>query len=126
MHFRLAHHTADLAPIRRFYTQILGLNVLGTFENHDGYDGLFLGKKGLDWHLEFTCTKEAVHRTMDEDDAMVFYPENQEELNQILSRLEQASIPLEHPKNPYWISNGHLFRDPDGNAILLSLTKFEP
>ena len=51
MHFRYARHSNNLAALTGFYTQILNFEVLGNFENHEAYDGVFLGKKDLDCHL---------------------------------------------------------------------------
>jgi catechol 2,3-dioxygenase-like lactoylglutathione lyase family enzyme len=48
MKFRVARHTNDLDKIKTFYTTVLGFEVLGSFEDHDSYDGLFLGKPNLD------------------------------------------------------------------------------
>jgi catechol 2,3-dioxygenase-like lactoylglutathione lyase family enzyme len=68
MKFRVARHTNDLDKIKTFYTTVLGFEVLGSFENHDSYDGLFLGKPNLDWHLEFTKSDETVDFNYNEDD----------------------------------------------------------
>lgn len=42
MIFRVARHTNNITAIQDFYTQVLGLKLLGSFEQHDGYDGIFL------------------------------------------------------------------------------------
>ena len=42
MTFRFARHTNDLEQIKSFYIAILGFELLGTFENHNGYDGVFI------------------------------------------------------------------------------------
>lgn len=51
MNFRVARHTDNLEPIIKFYRDLLGLEVIGEFTNHDKYDGVFIGKEGLNWHL---------------------------------------------------------------------------
>lgn len=76
MKFRYARHTSDLEKLETFYTEILDFDILGGFENHDGYDGLFLGKKDTDWHLEFTKSDELANQIFDEDDILVFYPDS--------------------------------------------------
>ncbi len=43
MKFRYARHTDDIKPLINFYTQVIGLEVIGSFENHANYDGVFLG-----------------------------------------------------------------------------------
>jgi len=51
---RFALHTARLMDVVGFYRDGLGLLEIGRFENHDGYDGVFLAVPGTDAHLEFT------------------------------------------------------------------------
>ncbi|RYZ82044.1 MAG: hypothetical protein EOP06_22350 [Proteobacteria bacterium] len=58
MQFRHARHTTDLGPLIAFYKRVIGLKILGRFENHDGYDGVFLGFENQDWELEFTVSGE--------------------------------------------------------------------
>ena len=45
MKLRVARHTDDLEPIIKFYTDILGLEIIGEFKDHSNYDGVFLGKE---------------------------------------------------------------------------------
>ncbi len=120
MTFRLARHTNDFQPIISFYTQLLGFELLGSFENHDGYDGIFLGKKGLNWHLEFTKSSQKAHRTIDDDDFLVFYPSTQVEYDTILNRFATKNVLPIPTKNPYWQQHAVAFPDPDGFSILIS------
>jgi len=48
MKFRVARHTDSLENIVTFYTNILGLQVLGDFKDHDNYNGVYLGFPGAD------------------------------------------------------------------------------
>jgi catechol-2,3-dioxygenase len=48
MKFRYARHTNDLKSIVDFYTKIIGLKKLGSFENHSNYNGVFIGLPNLD------------------------------------------------------------------------------
>ena len=54
MQVRFARHTERLTDVVCFYRDELGLPEIGRFENHDGYDGVFLAVPGSDAHLEFT------------------------------------------------------------------------
>ncbi|WP_413532037.1 hypothetical protein [Empedobacter brevis] len=74
MQFRIARHTKQIDKITTFYTRIFNLEILREFHNHNGYDGIFIGKPNLDWHLEFTTTHKEVNHYFDEDDCLVFYP----------------------------------------------------
>lgn len=123
MKFRSARHTGALEPVIRFYTDILGLEILGDFKDHDGYDGVFLGTPGASWHLEFTkSTHPAVHQP-DEDDLLVFYPESLTEFEQVTERFKQYGIPGVQPKNPYWEANGITYTDPDGYRIVIARSR---
>jgi extradiol dioxygenase family protein len=119
MTFRYARHTTDLNRIERFYTEIVGLEKLGGFENHNNYDGLFLGHKNSDWHLEFTTSTEFPKSKFDEDDILVFYVNSEIELANIKKRLCQKNTPLEVPKNRYWEENGIMISDPDSFKITI-------
>jgi catechol 2,3-dioxygenase-like lactoylglutathione lyase family enzyme len=121
MKFRSARHTNDLAPIIAFYTEMLGLQVLGQFEGHAGYDGVFLGYPENDWHLEFTVSGEAALHHPDEDDLLVFYAASAAEYESILLRFADRGILPVDPKNPYWKSNGTTYADPDGYRLVIAM-----
>lgn len=119
MKFRVARHTTDLQLIIDFYTQLLELEVLGSFENHSTYDGVFLGKKGLDWHLEFTTSSEAPVHHPDEDDVLVFYAQNSSEFNRIKANFDlNKQLPV-LAKNPYWNQHALTYLDPDGFRVVV-------
>jgi catechol-2,3-dioxygenase len=123
MIFRYARHTNDLNKIEKFYTKIVGLEKIGDFENHNKYDGIFLGLPGSDWHLEFTTSDEKAIHEFDEDDVLVFYLKSQSELESLKNKIYKNSIELQTPKNPYWRENGIMFSDPDGYKIVFSVTE---
>ena len=127
MTFRFARHTNDLEKIKSFYVNILGLEVLGGFENHDGYDGIFLGKPSENWHLEFTKSAETAVHTFDDDDLLVFYPNTKLEFEVILENVKKHGVPFIDAKNPYWknLANteGKMFMDPDGYRIVVTNLK---
>ena len=52
-HLRIAHLSADLATVVKFYRDGLGLEVLYEFRDHDGFDAVMLGCKGAGYHLAF-------------------------------------------------------------------------
>jgi catechol 2,3-dioxygenase-like lactoylglutathione lyase family enzyme len=120
MKFRFARHTSNIEKLKDFYTKILGFKVLGEFKNHDGYDGIFLGKENENWHLEFTQNQDSPVSNFDEDDILVFYPETKPEFEKILLNLQTFNIPLKDAKNPYWKENGICFEDCDGYKIVVA------
>ncbi|OYU79567.1 MAG: prolyl endopeptidase [Flavobacterium sp. BFFFF1] len=123
MNLRVARHTNNLETIKLFYIEILGFTELGHFEGHDGYDGIFIGNPGSDWHLEFTQSSEKALHQSDEDDIIVLYPATKNEYELLLNNLSESNIPFIEPKNPYWKENGSMFMDPDGFRIVISPLK---
>jgi hypothetical protein len=106
-----------------FYTNVIGLNLLGEFKDHSGYNGVFIGEESKDWHLEFTQTKEKVDHHFDDDDLLVFYPGDQNEYDQLLLRIRERNLVILTPKNPYWKENGITVNDPDGYKVVISPMK---
>ena len=51
---RVARPVSQIPATLRFYVDILGLEQLGEFAGHSGYDGAFVGRAGSDWHIELT------------------------------------------------------------------------
>ena len=125
MEFRYARHTQKIESLIYFYTSVLNFEILGKFENHDGYDGVFLGIKGENWHLEFTQNEEKPQSHFDEDDALVFYTKTQESYDEILENLKKFEVPLLEPKNPYWRDKGVCFEDCDHYKIIISKEKIQ-
>lgn len=121
MTFRYARHTDDLIKIEQFYTEIVGLEKLGYFENHNNYNGIFLGQKNSNWHLEFTSSSEQPKSKFDEDDILVFYVNSEIELTRIKQTIENKCITLEVSKNPYWNTNGIMVSDPDNFKVVFSV-----
>ena len=98
---------------------------MGSFTNHDNYDGVFIGKENLDWHLEFTASDELAKHQFDDDDILVFYPTTKNLYNDIIENINIYKIKTHKAKNPYWHENGILIRDPDGYNIIVSYIKTE-
>ncbi len=123
MTFRYARHTNNLKQLTTFYTKVLGLEVLGGFENHNNYDGVFIGKPNENWHLEFTKSDEIIVYHFGEEDILVFYPNTKIEYEIITKNLQHHSIEILKAKNDYWNKNGIMFLDPDGYRIVISHLK---
>ncbi|KIA88564.1 Glyoxalase/Bleomycin resistance protein/Dioxygenase superfamily protein [Kaistella jeonii] len=125
MEFRYARHTQNIESVIDFYTSVLSFDILGRFNAHDGYDGVFLGFEGENWHLEFTQNSEKPQSKFDEDDALVFYPENQKDVDEILENLKTLKIPLIETKNPYWNNKAFCFEDCDHYKVIISTEKIQ-
>lgn len=120
---RVARHTDDLERIVNFYVDILGFELLGDFQNHNNYDGVFVGKSGLDWHFEFTKSHEKANHTFDQDDVIVLYPKSIIDYDVLISQLLHNNISIITASNPFWNENGKMFLDPDGYRIVVSPLK---
>lgn len=125
MVFRYARHSEDIARLTTFYTEILGLDIVGSFEGHNGTNGVMLGETGGHWHLEFTESADAPDHTFDEEDNLVFYPESKTEFNEILKRILQGNIPRVKPRNSYWEEHGVMILDPDGFRVVISTDRIK-
>jgi catechol 2,3-dioxygenase-like lactoylglutathione lyase family enzyme len=120
MKFRYARHTSDLQPIIRFYCGILDLEILGEFHDHNGYDGVFIGTRDSDWHMEFTISDEKPAHQADADDLLVFYAESDAEFEHITEKFRLNGVAEANAKNPYWMIHGKTYIDPDGFRIVIS------
>jgi catechol 2,3-dioxygenase-like lactoylglutathione lyase family enzyme len=119
-HLRVARPTGDLDAVVKFYRDGLALPVLGSFTNHDGFDGVMLGGKQAAYHLEFT--HHAGHRAPrapSDDNLLVFYLPDPEEWQAAVNRLEQFGYHAVKSFNPYWDRHGKTFEDPDGYRVVL-------
>ena len=129
MKLRVARHTNDLEKIKVFYLSILEFELLGSFSNHDLYDGILVGKPNLDWHFEFTQSTENANHQFDEDDVIVLYPETRSEYNSLFNKVLHSNTSIITSKNPYWndpeVSGGKMFLDPDGYRIIISPLKIK-
>jgi catechol 2,3-dioxygenase-like lactoylglutathione lyase family enzyme len=123
MKVRIARHTDDLEKMEAFYIAVLGFERLGGFQNHNHYDGIFIGKPDLDWHFEFTKSESKANHTFDEDDVFVIYPSSEFEYKNLMDRILEQNISIITSKNPYWNENGKMIQDPDGFRIVISPLK---
>ena len=123
MILRVARHTNDLKKVENFYVNILGFERLGGFQNHNNYDGVFIGKPDSDWHFEFTQSKTEADHKFDDDDIIVLYPDTIRKYNKLLESLLENDIKEITAINPYWNEHGQMFQDPDGYRIVISPLK---
>lgn len=118
---RVARPTDKLDEVVRFYTQGLGLQILGSFENHEGgFDGVMIGIPGVPYHLEFTHQRgHYVGRAPTPDNLIVFYLPNHQEWQQVVEQMKATGYEPIPSYNPYWDKNGVTFEDPDGYRVVL-------
>src|SRR5436190_7770355 len=105
-HLRVARPTDDLAAVVRFYRDGLGFEVLGGFEDHDGFDGVMLGHPGAAYHLEFTRQRgNTAGKAPTQDALLVFYLPDVREWRAAVERLEAHGYGSVKAFNPYWDRN---------------------
>jgi catechol 2,3-dioxygenase-like lactoylglutathione lyase family enzyme len=117
---RFARPTQQLDAVIAFYHDGLGLNKLGEFRDHDGYDGVMLGLPGKTYHLEFT--RHAAGRPCrapSADNLLVLYVPDEAQVRAMRERLEGSGHAPVEPENPYWKQNGVTYEDPDGWRVVL-------
>jgi GNAT superfamily N-acetyltransferase len=115
MQLRVARHTRRLDEVVAFYRDGVGLAEIGRFQNHAGYDGVFLEIIGTGAHLEFTSG--GVHAPPDPnpESLLVLYVGNEGAMRAIEARLRARPV---SPANPYW-ANALTFPDPDGFPVVI-------
>ena len=119
-HLRVARATSQLAEVVRFYRDGLGFEVVGSFEGHDGFDGVMLGHPGAAYHLEFTQQRgESVPGAPTRENLLVFYLPDRSEWDAAVVRMRSRGHEPVSSANPYWDRAGVTFEDPDGYRIVL-------
>lgn len=117
---RVARPTDDIARLMPFYRDGLGLAVLGSFQDHAGFDGVMLGAPGAPYHFEFTHQHgHAVGRAPTQDHLAVLYLPGPGEWDRAVARMRQAGFGPVPSCNPYWDAHGSTFEDPDGYRVVL-------
>ncbi len=119
-HLRVARPVSDLARARAMYRDGLGLEVLGSFEGHDGFDGVMLGRPGAGYHFEFTvCRTHPVAPAATPEDLVVLYLPDEAVWEAACARMIAAGFAEVESFNPYWAVKGRTFRDADGYRTVL-------
>ncbi len=117
---RGARPSRDLDAATRFYTIAMGLEVLASFRDHAGFDGVMLGHPGWPYHLELTRRPaDPVAPTPNEEDLLVLYLPDREDWQRAVERMRDCGGTAVAPSNPYWAERGATFEDPDGYRIVL-------
>lgn len=113
---RVARHTERLDEIVVFYRDGLGLEEIGGFRGHDGYDGVFLALPGTGAHLEFTAGGDAGAPAPHPESLLVLYMGDEAAVAEVVARLGAQPVPA---ANPYWTTHGVTLEDPDGFRVVL-------
>lgn len=119
-HMRIARPVTRLDRTFQMYSQGLGLQKIAEFNDHDGFNGIMMGREDLGWHLEFTlCQYHPVQPLHTEEDLLVLYYPDETEWRQACERMAAAGFKLTTSFNPYWDVNGRTFVDADGYRVVV-------
>lgn len=117
---RIARPTDNLPEIKEMYMKGLGFELLGEFEDHDGFDGAIIGLKKHNYHLEFTHHRgTTVGRAPTKDNLLVFYFVDKESWQENCQLMTAAGFKEVASYNPYWDEAGKTFEDLDGYRVVL-------
>lgn len=120
LHLRVARPVGDIPRSTAMYSNGLGLKVIGSFQDHQGFDGVMLGSDDLQYHFEFThCKTSPVHPCPTPEDLIVFYVPDIHEWSAICERMLTAGFSRVPSFNPYWDAKGQTFEDPDGYRVVI-------
>ena len=123
---RVARPTDDLVEVVRFYEVGLGLPRLGSFEDHEGFDGVMLGEAGRGFHFEFTYHRtHPVAPSPTVEDLVVFYTPDPQAWEERCRAMLTAGFSEVEPFNPYWGQRGRTFEDPDGYRVVIERASWD-
>lgn len=123
---RVARPTARLNVIAAMYREGLELDVLASFEDHAGFDGVILGTPGGAYHIEFT--QHRGHPCPDaptKDNLLVLYIPEQDAWHHRCERLLAAGFKQVESYNPFWEQSGTTFEDPDGYRVVIERSDWD-
>jgi hypothetical protein len=117
---RVARPVNHFEGIIKFYVEGLGLQILGEFKDHAGFDGIMIGDSKAPYHFEFTRKKgDDVGRSPSQDHLIVFYiPDSMSYRSRIERMKSEGFFPVKS-YNPYWDQNGTTFEDCDGYRVVV-------
>lgn len=117
---RIARPTDKFEQVIDFYEEGLGLQRVGGFINHDGYDGVMYGLPDTSYNLEFTRHVSGTPcPAPTKDNLLVFYLPNWDTVTHVANRLHEKGYPAVTAENPYWGDDSITIEDPDGWRIVL-------
>ena len=124
---RVARPVTDLERTSAMYCRGLGLEVLSSFADHEGFDGVILGVPGAAWHFEFTqCRQHPVAPAPTPEDLIVLYLPDRAEWRRACESMLGAGFAEVSSFNPWWERSGRTFADGDGYRSVLCNAAWRP
>ena len=126
-HLRIARPVSDLARSTKLYCRGLGLRILGSFKDSDGFDGVMLGIPGAEYHFELTyCRTHPIAPSPTAEDVIVLYIPAEAEWKARCASMATAGFIQVASFNPYWDLSGQTYEDPDGYRVVLQQAAWRP
>lgn len=123
---RIARPTNKFEEVIDFYVKGLGLEEIGRFKEHEGYEGVIIGLPNADYQLEFTRHEDGSPcPAPSKDNLLVFYITKKSEIDTVYARLLDKGYKAVKPENNYWKEKGITIEDPDGWRIVLMNRAFK-
>ena len=120
MQIRVARPSRDLERACAFYRDAVGLPVLSSFADHEGFSGVILGVPDAAHQLELVRHAE-VEPSPTTEDQLVLYLGSAAAVADRAAAIDAAGYEPQSPPNPYWTREGAIaFVDPDGYWLVLS------
>jgi hypothetical protein len=117
---RIARPTDNLAVISKMYIDGLGFQLLGSFDDHNGFDGVIIGHPNHLFHLEFTHHRGTiVGKAPTQDNLFVFYLPDEQGWRENCQAMLTAGFDEVASYNSYWDVVGKTFEDVDGYRVVL-------
>lgn len=108
------------------YCEGLGLSVVASFTDHEGFDGVMLGFPDAGYHFEFTCRRtHPVPPAPTPEDLAVLYLPSTAEWQARCDAMSAAGFKPVRSFNPYWNKQGRTFEDLDGYRVVLHNTDWK-
>ncbi len=119
---RFARATTQLERVVAQYREAFGLLEIGSFEDHEGIDGVILAFPGETTQYEWTATqKDPSQGQPHPDDLLVWYFEHQVDLDRWAENALAVGFREVMAHNPYWDRWGRTLEDVDGYRVVLAL-----
>ena len=121
---RIARMTDNWAAVSQMYREALGFESLVQFEDEHGYDGIVLGHKEHNYHLEFTSHQGAQLKQQVADSFLVFFIADTRKWEWTCRAMIAAGFTYVDARNPYWNCVGKTFEDLDGYRVVIQNREF--
>ena len=117
---RIARPSDNLEAISRMYQKGLGFEKISEFVDHNGFDGIILGDRNSQYHLEFTHHRGTIAgKAPTRDNLLIFYIPDKQEWDSACKQMLTAGFALVKSYNNYWDKSGRTFEDLDGYRVVL-------